>query len=100
MTSGSEIYSVILALLFAITAGLVGSFALMKRMLLAGDVISHIALPGLGLAFLLNFSPLLGGGTTLFLGTLLVWQLQKRPASPRTLSSGLFSRLRSLWERH
>jgi ABC-type Mn2+/Zn2+ transport system permease subunit len=78
MTSGSEIYSVILALLFAITAGLVGSFALMKRMLLAGDVISHIALPGLGLAFLLNFSPLLGGGTTLFLGTLLVWQLQKK----------------------
>ncbi|MBZ5506152.1 MAG: metal ABC transporter permease [Acidobacteriia bacterium] len=57
---------------------MVGSFALMRRMLLAGDVISHIALPGLGLAFLLNFSPLLGGGTALFLGTLLIWQLQKK----------------------
>jgi zinc transport system permease protein len=78
MTSSSEIYSIILALLFAAAAGLVGSFALMKRMLLAGDVISHIALPGLGLAFLLNFSPLLGGGTTLVLGTLLIWQLQKK----------------------
>jgi len=47
------IYSVTLALMFAVAAGLVGSFALMKRMLLAGDVISHLALPGLGLAFLM-----------------------------------------------
>ncbi len=58
----SEIYSVLLALLFAVAAGLVGSYALMKRMLLASDVISHVALPGLGLAFLLHFNPLLGGG--------------------------------------
>src|SRR4029453_11859865 len=35
-------YSIILALLTALAAGLVGSFALMKRMSLAGDVISHI----------------------------------------------------------
>jgi ABC-type Mn2+/Zn2+ transport system permease subunit len=50
----------------------------MKRMLLAGDVISHLALPGLGVAFLLRINPLLGGAATLFLGTLLVWQLQKK----------------------
>ena len=67
-----------LALLFAVAAGLVGSFALMKRMLLAGDVISHLALPGFGLAFLLKINPLLGAATTLFLGTLLIWQLQKK----------------------
>lgn len=78
MKAGADIYSVLLALLFAVAAGLVGSFALMKRMLLAGDVISHVALPGLGLAFLLHFSPLVGGGATLLLGTLLIWQLQKK----------------------
>ena len=50
----------------------------MKRMLLASDVISHVALPGLGLAFLLGFNPLLGGGATLFLGTLLIWHLQRK----------------------
>ena len=50
----------------------------MKRMLLAGDVISHVALPGLGLAFLLGFNPLLGGGATLFLGTFLIWHLQRK----------------------
>src|ERR1700693_2083701 len=48
------LYSIVLVLLTALAAGLVGSFALMKRMSLAGDVISHIALPGLGLAFLLG----------------------------------------------
>jgi len=50
----------------------------MKRMLLASDVISHVALPGLGLAFLFGFNPLLGGAATLLLGTLLIWQLQKK----------------------
>lgn len=74
----SAIYSVLLALLFAVAAGLVGSFALMKRMALAGDVMSHVALPGLGLAFLFHFNPLLGGGTTLLLGTIVIWQLQKK----------------------
>jgi len=80
MNSPGEIYGIILALLFAVAAGLVGSFALMKRMLLASDVISHVALPGIGLAFLFGFNPLLGGASTLFLGTLLIWQLQKKTA--------------------
>jgi len=78
LTHTSAGYSVVLALLFAVAAGLVGTFGLMKRMLLAGDVISHVALPGLGLAFLLNINPLIGAATTLFLGTLLIWHLQKR----------------------
>jgi len=68
----------VLAMFFALAAGLVGSIALMKRMLLAGDVISHLALPGLGLAFLFKVNPVMGGGATLFLGTFLVWQLQKK----------------------
>jgi zinc transport system permease protein len=73
-----QILFLLLALLFGLAAGLVGCFALMKRMLLAGDVISHLALPGLGAAFLFKVNPLIGGATTLFLGTLLVWQLQKK----------------------
>jgi ABC-type Mn2+/Zn2+ transport system permease subunit len=71
-------YAILLAAFFAIAAGLVGSVALMKRMVLASDVISHLALPGLGIAFLLKGNPLVGGGATLFLGTLLVWQLQRK----------------------
>lgn len=68
----------ILAMFFSLAAGLVGCIALMKRMLLAGDVISHLALPGLGLAFLFKINPIIGGAATLFLGTFFVWQLQKK----------------------
>ena len=41
----SESYSIILAILAAAAAGLIGAFALMKRTILAGDVMSHIAIP-------------------------------------------------------
>src|SRR6266446_1347717 len=71
------LYSIVLFLLTALAAGLVGSFALMKRMSLAGDVISHIALPGLGIALLLHFNPMVGAAATLLIGTLLIWRLQQ-----------------------
>jgi len=70
-------YSITLALGTAVAAGLVGSFALMKRMTLAGDVLSHIALPGLGIAFLLKLNPLIGAAAALLVGTLLIWRLDR-----------------------
>ena len=72
-----QIYSLVLMLLTAGVAGVVGSFALMKRMSLAGDVMSHIALPGLALAILVKVNPLLGGGLALALGAVLIWQMEK-----------------------
>ena len=73
-----QLLPLVLAMLFSLAAGLMGCLALMKRMLLAGDVVSHLALPGLGLAFLFKINPLLGGAATLFLGTFLIWQLHQR----------------------
>jgi ABC-type Mn2+/Zn2+ transport system permease subunit len=77
MTSDT-LLSITLALSAAAAAGLVGAFALMKRTVLAGDVISHIAIPGLGLAVIWNINPLVGGGATLLLGALIIWQLEKK----------------------
>src|SRR5260370_9943488 len=77
MMTASALYSIILVLLTALAAGLVGSFGLMKRMSQAGDVISHIALPGLGLGLIFHFNPLVGAAATLLLGTLLIWRLQQ-----------------------
>ncbi len=85
----SYILLVLLALCFALAAGLIGCFALMKRMLLASDVISHLALPGLGVAYLLKLNPLYGGAVTLFLGTFLVWQLQKKTGLATDASIGV-----------
>ncbi len=59
-------------------AGLVGCFAVMRRMTLAADAISHIALPGIGLALLLRIHPILGGVAALLVGTLLVWGIEGR----------------------
>lgn len=84
-----HILLLLLALCFALAAGLIGCFALMKRMLLASDVISHLALPGLGAAFLLKVNPLYGGAITLFLGTYLVWQLQKKTGLATDASIGV-----------
>ncbi len=87
--SSSETYAIILVLLTALAAGLVGSFALMKRMSLAGDVVSHIALPGLGLAMLLHINPLVGAAVALLLGTLLIWYLQKRGTMTTDVAIGV-----------
>ena len=57
-------------------SGLVGSFALMRRMTLAGDALSHVALPGIGLALLYSYNPVLGGAITLLVGILIVWKVE------------------------
>jgi ABC-type Mn2+/Zn2+ transport system permease subunit len=57
-------------------AGLVGCFAVMRRMTLAADAISHIALPGIGLAILLRIHPIVGGVAALLVGTILVWGIE------------------------
>jgi len=82
-------YSVFLALCAAAAAGLVGAFALMKKTILAGDVISHVAIPGLGLALIWNLNPLLGGAATLLIGTLIIWQLEKKTALPSEAAIGV-----------
>lgn len=73
-----EWYSLILALTAAAATGFVGAFALMKRMTLAGDTMSHIALPGLGLAILWNINPLIGAAVALGIGALIIWKIEER----------------------
>jgi ABC-type Mn2+/Zn2+ transport system permease subunit len=76
----------------AVAAGLVGSIAVMRRMALASDALSHVALPGVALALLLHVSPLLGGFAALIVGTFLVWALEYRTRIPTEAVIGvLFS---------
>ena len=74
----TNLYALILALAAAVVTGLVGGFALMKRMTLAGDAMSHIALPGLGLAILFNVQPVIGAAVALALGAVLIWEIEDR----------------------
>ncbi|RJQ36141.1 hypothetical protein C4552_04245 [Candidatus Parcubacteria bacterium] len=72
-----EPFALALAALVAVASGLVGSFALMRRMTLAGDALSHVALPGIGLAILYSINPVLGGAITLIIGTLIIWKVER-----------------------
>ncbi|HVW07838.1 MAG TPA: metal ABC transporter permease [Bryobacteraceae bacterium] len=62
-----------LSITMAIAAGLIGCFAVMRRMALAADALSHVALPGIGIALALHISPVFGAAAMLFCGALLVW---------------------------
>ncbi|MBI1312980.1 iron chelate uptake ABC transporter family permease subunit [bacterium] len=52
-------------LLLGVTAGLVGTFTLLRRQALVGDVVSHAALPGVAVAFLAGELTAPGSGRSL-----------------------------------
>jgi ABC-type Mn2+/Zn2+ transport system permease subunit len=62
----------------AIAAGLVGCFAVMRRMALAADAMSHIALPGIGIALVLRMNMLVGALLMLIFGAVLIWAIERR----------------------
>jgi ABC-type Mn2+/Zn2+ transport system permease subunit len=84
--------SLVLAIAVAGAAGLVGCFAVMRRMALAADPLSHVALPGIGMALALHIHPIFGAITMLFFGALLVWALEDRTrAATETMIGVVFS---------
>ena len=86
------LYPLLLALFAAIATGLMGGFALMRRMTLAGDTMSHIALPGLGLALLWHINPVIGAGAALAIGAVLIWKIEEKTGlSTETTIGVIFS---------
>jgi zinc transport system permease protein len=76
----------------AVAAGVVGCFAVMRRMTLAADAMSHVALPGIGLALVLHLNPVIGGVAMLLVGAVLIWGLERRTGiSTETVVGVVFS---------
>jgi ABC-type Mn2+/Zn2+ transport system permease subunit len=69
--------ALVLAMAMAIAAGLVGCFTVMRRLSLAADPLSHVALPGIGVALALHIHPLVGAAVMLLFGAVLVWALEE-----------------------
>ncbi len=67
-----------LSIAMAAAAGLIGCFVVMRRMALAADALSHIALPGIGVALALHIHPIFGAVVMLFAGAFLVWVVEGR----------------------
>ena len=66
--------------ILGIVGGILGSFALLRRQALLGDALSHAALPGICLAYMLTGTKtplilLLGAGIAGWIGTLLILQI-------------------------
>jgi ABC-type Mn2+/Zn2+ transport system permease subunit len=71
-----------LPIAMAAAAGLVGCFAVMRRMALASDALAHVALPGIAIALALRVNPVVGGLAALVVGILLVWALEHKTRLP------------------
>lgn len=80
------------AALLGLAAGAVGCFAVLRRQSLQGDVVSHAALPGVAVAFLLGGrSPLmliLGGAVAGWVALVLVGVIDRRSRVPADAALG------------
>jgi manganese/iron transport system permease protein len=67
-------HAVIIAALIGILCPIVGSYLIVQRMALLGDVIAHCVLPGLSIAFFLGIDIFIGAFTSGIIGAfLIVW---------------------------
>jgi ABC-type Mn2+/Zn2+ transport system permease subunit len=71
------IYSLVTAVFVGVSAGYLGSLMVLEKMALVGDALSHVALPGLAIGFLLNFDPLVGAFAFLFASAVVIWHIQR-----------------------
>jgi ABC-type Mn2+/Zn2+ transport system permease subunit len=70
-------------------SGAIGSFILLRRMALVGDALSHVALPGIGLALALGVDPFWGVLGPLILAAFLIWWLEGKTTVPADALVGL-----------
>jgi zinc transport system permease protein len=78
-----------IALLVGIASGSVGPFILLRRMALVGDALSHVALPGIGLALVYGLDPFYGVIVFLIAAALLVFWLEGKSRVPPDAIVGL-----------
>src|SRR3989344_8532832 len=84
------LFQIIVGVLIGLGAGYLGSFMILKRMSLVGDVISHVALPGIAIALLFEVNPFFGAFGALFLVVLGIWLLETKTEIPSETLVGIF----------
>ncbi|OHB16619.1 MAG: hypothetical protein A2913_00245 [Parcubacteria group bacterium RIFCSPLOWO2_01_FULL_40_65] len=72
------LFSLITAGIVGAAAGYLGSIMVLRRLALAGDVLSHVALPGIGIALIYDLSPFLLAFIFLFAASWIIWVLEKK----------------------
>lgn len=87
--SSSSTMSFLVALFVGAASAYLGSIMVLKRMALVGDALSHVALPGIGIALTYHLNPFLGAFAALALGVLLIWQVERKTTIPTEAIVGL-----------
>ena len=86
-------YNLLLSLVVGVFVGgasaYIGSIMVLKRLALVGDALSHVALPGIGLALVLNLNPFVGAFAALAVAVLIIWQIQTKNGLPTEALVGL-----------
>lgn len=81
--------SLIVGAIVGAASAYLGSIMILKRMALVGDALSHVALPGIGIALAFQLNPFLGAFTALAIGIFLIWQIERRTSVPTEAIVGL-----------
>jgi len=91
MTIDTSFLQIFITSIFvAASAGLLGSFVILKRMALVGDALSHVALPGIALGLAFHINPFVGAFSTLFLAVISIWLLKYQTELPVDTLVGIF----------
>lgn len=87
----NQLFLILISGLFtALAASLLGAFIVVKRMALVGDVLSHVALPGIGLALMVNIDPIYGAAVFLLFAAFGTWLIEKKTSLPPEAIIGTF----------
>ncbi len=89
MIDQNLLFSLIAAAAVGAAAGYLGSIMVLRRLALAGDVLSHVALPGIGLALIYDLNPFVMAFVFLFAASLMIWLLEKRTRLPTEALIGI-----------
>lgn len=76
--------------LIGLGAGYLGAFMVLRRMSLVGDALSHVALPGIAIALILEINPFIGAFLALLIAIIGIWQLEKRTVLSSETLVGIF----------
>lgn len=83
-------YQLLVGISVSAAASLIGVFAILKRMSLVGDAMTHVALPGIALAIFFGINPFIGALAFLLLTVVGVWFLESRSSLSIDTLVGVF----------
>lgn len=85
-----QLWQIVIGIVLALAAGVLGTFVVSRRMSLVADALSHVALPGMGIAIVFGIAPFLGALAVMVLAVLGMALLESRRAVYADTLIGVF----------